>query len=311
MGKALMWAFVLALVIAPFLALSFFAVLLGFREFWLSLLLAILSAYLILSVFFLLRIFVFYSEKRLSGKRPKTDDFSKARISVGMTAYNDEGVIGKAVKDFLSHPGVEEVFVVDNNCRDNTVPEAKAAGAKIVREPIQGYGAAATRALVAALDSARKKNNLVLLVEGDQTYDAGDIDKFLSYIGNADMVVGTRTVKETAERDSQVTNLMHHANIFIAKFLELKYWDSLRISDVGCTMRMIRPSVLEDVLPALKIRGNSFSPHQIDMVLKKGYTVVEIPVHFTKRGGVSKGIGADFLKGFPTGLEMIWHILTE
>lgn len=308
MGKLLMCAFALAILLAPFLFLSFVFAFLGFSSFFL---LFLLFVYILIGVVVLLRVFLFYSEKRAFLKMPLVDDFSKARVSVGMTAYNDEGVIGKAVKDFLSHPRVDEVIVVDNNCWDNTVPEAKAAGARIVKEPIQGYGAAAMRALKAALESARKKNNLVLLVEGDQTYDARDIGKFLSYISNAHMVVGSRTVKETAEPNSQLTNLMHYGNIFIAKFLELKYWDSLRLSDVGCTMRMIRPESLERVLPLLKVTGNSFSPHMIDMVLKKGYVVVEIPVHFTKRGGVSKGIGSNFLKGFPTGLEMIWNILTE
>jgi len=228
-----------------------------------------------------------------------------------LTAYNDEEIIGHAVKDFESHKLVDEVIVVDNNCVDNTAGEARKAGAIVVKEPIQGFGAASIRALKTAFDKAKTKKNLILFVEGDQTFISRDIDKFFAYIGNADMVIGTRTTKELSTEDSQVTRLIQYSNIFLAKLLQFKYWGALRLTDVGCSMRLIRFDALEKCIPQFTVTNSAFSPHMIDIVLKNGFRVIEIPVYFKKRGGISKGIGSDFIKGVPTGFEMIWNILTQ
>ncbi|MFH1588096.1 MAG: hypothetical protein ABIA76_02025, partial [Candidatus Diapherotrites archaeon] len=53
-------------------------------------------------------------------RRLKIHAFNNPKVIVGMTAYNDEGVIGKAVQDFKSNPLVSKVIVVDNNSIDKT-----------------------------------------------------------------------------------------------------------------------------------------------------------------------------------------------
>ncbi|MFH1663293.1 MAG: glycosyltransferase [archaeon] len=318
MTRSLLYSFLLGLIIAPFFALSIAGIL--FHAFFPDTKLFILSVnvlvfasliYFLIAIAIFLRFFVLISVFPLPPRTVKYDSLSNKKITVCLTAYNDEGIIGDAVKDFKSHKLVDEVIVVDNNCSDNTAGEAKKAGAIIVKEPIQGFGAASIRALKTALQKAKPKNNLVLFVEGDQTFVSKDIDKFVSYIDNADMVIGTRTTKELATKDSQVTRPIQYSNLFLAKLIQLKYWGTVRLTDVGCSMRLIRCNALEKTIPLYSVTGSAFSPHMIDMVLKKGFRVIEIPVYFKKRGGTSKGIGSDFIKGFPTGLEMIWNILTQ
>src|SRR6266851_2927815 len=77
-----------------------------------------------------------YKERRqghgaeLPGRmRPR---LTNPRVAVALTAYNDELSIGDAVRDFISQPNVEAVFVVDNNCRDRTAELAREAGATVV-----------------------------------------------------------------------------------------------------------------------------------------------------------------------------------
>ena len=53
----------------------------------------------------------------------------RRRVTVALTAYNDEESIAGAVEDFLSHPLVERVIVVSNNSVDRTFERAEAAGA--------------------------------------------------------------------------------------------------------------------------------------------------------------------------------------
>ncbi len=227
------------------------------------------------------------------------------RISVGMTAYNDELSIGGAVKDFKKMKEVVGIVVIDNNCVDRTAEVARKAGAKVVKEPVQGYGAACVR----ALKEARKAGNLVCLVEGDQTYFASDLRKLLAYIENVDMVVGTRTTMEIVASDSQVTPFIQIGNIFVAKLIQLRYWGKLRLTDVGCTYRLIRPEALDKIIGTFDVTGNHFSPHMIMAALKNNLKVIECPIAFRKRVGQSKGVGADFAKGTINGLQMILDIL--
>src|SRR2546428_449534 len=93
-------------------------------------------------------------------------------VVVAMTAYNDEASIGEAVKEFRSQKDVKEVIVVDNNSKDRTSVIATEAGARVVHEPMQGYGYACIRGLKEALDFP--KVNVVVLVEGDMTFDGRD-----------------------------------------------------------------------------------------------------------------------------------------
>ncbi|MFH1588611.1 MAG: glycosyltransferase family 2 protein, partial [Candidatus Diapherotrites archaeon] len=227
------------------------------------------------------------------------------KVIVGMTAYNDEGVIGKAVQDFKSNPLVSKVIVVDNNSIDKTFEEAKKAGAQTVKESVQGYGACCMR----ALKEARKGADIVVLVEGDQTFSSTDLKKLLAYIENADMVVGTRTTTELCAPDSQMNWFMQYGNIFIAKLIQLRYWGKLRLTDVGCTFRAIRPEALDKIMLLLSVKGNYFSPHMILQALKSDLKVIEVPVTLKKRAGKSKGVGSSISKGLATGLQMWKEIL--
>ena len=241
-----------------------------------------------------------------SKPRPlRHDSVENPRVSVGMTAYNDELSIGGAVKDFKKLKEVVNIVVIDNNCVDRTAEEARLAGAKVVKEPVQGYGASCIR----ALKEARKAGNLVCLVEGDQTYFASDLKKLLSYIENVDMVVGTRTTMEIVAPDSQVTPFIQIGNVFVAKLIQMRFWGKLRLTDVGCTYRLIRPEALDKIIGELKVTGNHFCTDVMISCLRHDFRVIECPIAFKKRVGVSKGVGDDFIKGLSNGLQIIWLVL--
>ncbi len=243
---------------------------------------------------------------RILGQRKQTIMYAPVegqKIGVGMTAYNDELSIYGAVKDFKTVPNLSDLVVVDNNCVDQTIPLARTAGARIAKEPRQGYGFACMRALREA------KGNIILLTEGDQTFKACDAKKFLAYIENADLVVGTRTTQELLDQNSQLDWFLNWGNQFIAKMIQLRFWGKVRLSDVGCTYRAIRREALERIIDKLEVGGSAFSPHMIMVALENDLKVVEIPITFRERVGVSKAIGRDKLKGTKLGLEMLWMIL--
>ena len=234
-------------------------------------------------------------------------------IVVAMTAYDDEASIRESVLEFKDQPSVNEVIVIDNNCTDGTAALATDAGARVVKEANQGYGYACMRGLREALKDP--STNVVVLTEGDMTFAGADIGKLVPYLDNVDMVVGTRTTQELTAEDSQMDWFFVWGNIFLAKMVQVKFWDlkhwgRVRLTDVGCTLRAIRAEALAKIIDKLTVGGYHFSPHMMMVAIAEGMKIVEIPVTFRKRRGVSKGASQGKGKGFRIGLRMMWHILS-
>jgi glycosyltransferase involved in cell wall biosynthesis len=229
-------------------------------------------------------------------------------LTVVLTAYNDELSIRDAVLDFKNHPKVKRVIVVSNNSKDRTIQFAEEAGAIAYNEEKQGYGACVHRALT---EGAKfEDTELTLLCEGDMTFKAYDIDKFLAYLPHADIVSGTRIVDQLRNKETQLTNFMFYGNFFVGKLLELKHISVGTFTDVGTTYKLCRNEILRDLLPKLDNSVNlEFNPYFLDRALTSKYLVVECPVTFHPRVGVSKGGNINNYVAFKLGMRMIWGIL--
>jgi glycosyltransferase involved in cell wall biosynthesis len=225
------------------------------------------------------------------------------RVCVVIPAWNEEEPIGHTVKDFLT-PDVDELIVVDNNSTDNTAKVAKRAGASVVPEPIQGYGAAIRRGLREALD---RGYDLIIITEADQTFLGIDIPKLLKHVDLHHFVVGTRTATPYLEEGANMGLFLVVGNMAVAKLLGLLHGYP-PLTDVGCTLRLIRREMLEAILPELDAEGAAFSPQMIVKVLQHGGKMKEIPVHYLVRVGEAK-ITTSKRKAFGTGLKMIKVIL--
>lgn len=223
------------------------------------------------------------------------------KVSVVIPAYNEEKSIFKTVKDFFQ-PCVDEIIVVDNNCTDKTPELARKAGAKVIKQPLQGYGFAIRKGLEEA------KGDVIIVTEADQTFIGKDIYKLLVYIEDADMVLGTRTCMQLVAKDANMGKFLHWGNVFVAKLLQLLY-GNVRLTDVGCTMRVIRKEALKKIIKKFTVGGSHFSPEMIIEALKANLKVVEVPLNYRKRIGKGKITSAGKLKAFKVRLKIIWLIL--
>jgi len=248
----------------------------------------------------------------LPGKRQRRlvtfDNIPNRQITVVLTAYNDELSIGESVRDFYAHPLVRRVIVVDNNSRDRTSQVAEEAGAIVVVEKQPGYGKCVYRALMEGL--ARSDTDLTLLCEGDMTFRAFDIDKFMAYIPHSEIVNGTRIVEQLRDRETQLTTFMYYGNFAVGKLLEAKYVGQGTFTDVGTTYKLCRNSALRRLLPHLDSDVNlEFNAHLLDTALRQRISLVECPITFHKRLGESKGGNVDNIKALRVGIRMIRGIL--
>lgn len=255
----------------------------------------------------------------LGSKKPNVpvryEPVANPKVTVALTAYDDEESIGPAVEDFLTHPRVARVIVVSNNSADRTFERAESAGAITLNESAPGYGRCVYRCLKEAIKFT--DTDVIVLCEGDLTFRAFDIDKLAAYVAHADIVNGTRTVEPLRQYVTQLSTFMFYGNIFVGKLLEAKYLGRGTITDVGTTYKLCRRDTLEHLLPHLDPAVNlEFNAHFLDTALRRGLVLIECPITFHARVGVSKGGNVNNLRGFIVGCRMIagivfgWRLLT-
>jgi len=229
-------------------------------------------------------------------------------LTVVLTAFNDEESIGPAVDDFRAHPLVRRVVVIDNASADRTAAVAAAHGAVVIQESEPGYGKCVRRALYEGMQFG--DTELTLLCEGDMTFRAYDIDKFMSYIAHADIVNGTRIVEQLRAQRTQLTSFMYYGNFFVGKLLEAKHLGKGTFTDVGTTYKLCRNSTLRMLLPRLNPAINlEFNAHFLDTALDSPAHVVECPITFHNRVGRSKGGNVSNRRAFGVGMRMIRGIV--
>ena len=243
--------------------------------------------------------------------RPVRNDLiATQRVTVALTAYNDEESIADAVADFLAHPAVERVIVVSNNSSDRTLERAIEAGAIGINEEQPGYGRCVHRCLTEA--KRYTDTELVVLCEGDRTFRAYDIGKLLAYAPHCDIVNGTRITEPLRQYETQLSTFMYYGNLYVAKLLEAKHLGRGTLTDVGTTYKLCRRSALERLLPDVNSAINlEFNAHLIDTALSLDLVVVECPLTFHQRVGVSKGGNVNNWRGFSVGLRMIRGIVFD
>ena len=214
--------------------------------------------------------------------------FDSKRVSVVIPTYNEEGSIRDVIEGFFATGVVDEVVAVDNNARGSTAEEILRTRARHVQEKeYQGYGHAIMRGLREAT------GDLIVVVEGDGTYDPEDIQKFLLYARDFDVVFGSRTSRATIHGNAFMPESVRIGNWAVAKFLEVLHNGTV-ITDVGCTYRLISRVALRRITPLFPLSDGSgtFSPEMMLWIFRKGLKAVEIPVMYRERVGDSMYTGS-------------------
>ncbi|TPG12657.1 glycosyltransferase family 2 protein [Sphingomonas oligophenolica] len=109
-------------------------------------------------------------------------------IAVLLPSYNEEAAIAQTVAGFRAALPGAVVYVYDNNSTDRTIEVARAAGAIVRRERIQGKGAVVRR-MFADVDA-----DIYIMADGDATYDAASAPRLVAQLIDEqfDMIVGSR-----------------------------------------------------------------------------------------------------------------------
>lgn len=225
--------------------------------------------------------------------------YDKKSISIVFPCYNEQENIKQAIEEFFSI--ADEVIVVDNNSTDKSKDLILSTKARYLLETEQGYGAACQKGLMEA------KGDVIVLCEPDGTFLASDINKFLPYLEDVDVVFGTRTSKDMIHSGANMDWFLLWGNEFVAMIVNFKY-KRMEFTDVGCTFKVIKKEALDKIKSQFREKRSAFNPEFMCLCLENGLKCVEVPINYYQRIGTSKITGKRW-KAFKLGLKMIWLIL--
>lgn len=198
--------------------------------------------------------------------------------TVILPALDERAAIGGVVRGLLGR--VDEVLCVDNGSTDRTAEVAATAGARVVREPVRGFGSACFAGLLAA------RGDVVCFLDADGSFAAADVPRVLAPVleGRLDLCLGTRT----QSRPGALPLPLWIANRVLGQAVRLAGAPGL--SDLG-PLRAIR----RDVLLSLEVADRA-AAWPLEMILRAGRAqlrIGELPVAYLPRlGGTSKVTGS-------------------
>ena len=202
------------------------------------------------------------------------------KIAVLIPCYNEEMTIEKVIKDFKKELPEADIYVYDNNSKDNSAKIAKDAGAIVIPEIRQGKGNV-VRSMFRDIEA-----DCYIMVDADDTYPAKDAKKMCKLIleDNYDMVVGDRLSSTYFQENKRP---FHNFGNKIVRFL-INFLFKSNIEDIMSGYRAFSYEFVKSY-PVLSKKfeiETEMTIHAID----KNFKIKTIPVNYKDRpkGSVSK-----------------------
>jgi len=199
----------------------------------------------------------------------RVEPVTEKDVTIILPVLNEEeGVV--AVIDDIRSNGYQNILVVDGYSVDNTVAAAGAKGVEVAGQ----HGSGKTGAIITAIEQV--STPYMLVMDGDYTYDAADIQKFLDHARNYDEIVGTR-------KSENISPLHRLGNGFICALFNALF--GTHFSDVCTGMYLLRTSAARNLV--LQTTGFSVEAEVLAQMSMLG-RATEVPINYRTRIGKAK-----------------------
>jgi len=207
-------------------------------------------------------------ENEKKGAEPTED----IELSVVLPCLNEAETVGPCVRlavATLRSLGVRgEVVVVDNGSTDDSAAIATREGARVVQESQPGYGSA----LMRGIEEARGR--YVIMADADQSYDLGDLERFLVELRKGfDLVMGSR-LRGRIEPGAMPWLHRWIGNPLLSGLLNFLFRPG--ISDAHCGMRGFSKEGYRRM--QLQTTGMEFAAEMVIKAALGGLRITEIPI---------------------------------
>ena len=195
---------------------------------------------------------------------------NKNELTVIIPVKNEEGAIGKVI-DELHQEGYLNILVVDGYSTDKTAEIAKSKpGVRF----IQQHGKGKTGAVKTAIE--RVTTPYMLLIDGDFTYPAKDVEHLLAHCSSYAQVIGVRDKKH-------ISRIHQFGNKIITSTFNLLF--GAQISDVCSGMYLLNTQVARE----LELSSKGFITEvEIASQTAAHHNIADVPIGYRERIGKSK-----------------------
>ena len=200
--------------------------------------------------------------------------------------YNEEKGIAQVIKAIpksrLRALGYKtDVLVIDNRSNDNTAQVAKKAGARVVHEAKGGKGYAIRK----GIRSLSQDTNIVVMLDGDDTYKAEEMLRLVEPLDNnfCDVVIGTRLAGKI--KKGSMSNFNRAGN-WLFTFLVRTFYEE-NVTDVCTGYFAWKKPVLKKLSKHLEANGFSIEMEMITKMAKMNFDIYSVPITYENRAGDS------------------------
>ena len=212
--------------------------------------------------------------------KKEIEEKKNKKIAVLIPCYNESKTIEKVVKDYKSVLPEADIYVYDNNSKDNTDEIARKAGAIVRYEYRQGKGNV-IRTMFREIDA-----DCYLMIDGDDTYPKENAREMCDLVlnGKADMVIGDRLSSTYFTENKRP---FHNFGNRIVRYLINKLFKN-NVKDIMTGYRAFSYEFAKG-FPVLS-KGFEIETEMTIHAVDKNFKLVEIPVTYRDRpeGSVSK-----------------------
>jgi len=196
---------------------------------------------------------------------------SKHDVTIVLPTLNEEKGITLLIDELVSL-GYRNILVVDGYSTDETALIAGGKGARVILQ--QGDGK--TQAIKTAIENTTTP--YLLIMDGDHTYNPGDIERFLTHARNYDYIIGSRI-----NGRHNIPWIHRIGNRLLTKTFNTLMGTGL--SDICSGMYLIRTKAAQ----RLELKTNGFSTEvEIAAQLATTSKTTQVPVNYRPRIGQAK-----------------------
>lgn len=205
------------------------------------------------------------------------------------TLNEEEGLKSLLPKIKKSFPDAK-IVIIDKDSTDRTIEIAKQHDCRIMRQHGRGKGDAIKEAL-----NRIDKEEDIILIDGDDTYDPKDVKKMLMFYDGSNIVIGNRLTM--LWRFKRVNYMMNIIFSFIVSVLFLR-----KVQDLLSGLRVFKN---KNIAPLLTKNGFEIEAEMTTKAIKNNIDLVFVPCSYKKRKGREK------LKPFSDGWVILKEILKQ
>lgn len=211
------------------------------------------------------------------------------KIAVLVPCYNEALTIGTVVKDFKTFLPQADIYVYDNNSKDDTVAIAKAEGAIVRHEKRQG------KANVVFKMFREIEADIYIMIDGDDTYPVDCVQEMVNQFieNNCDMLVGDRLSNNSYKKENK--RAFHNfGNNLVRSLINIFFGSELK--DILSGYRIFSKKFIKNY--ASTIKGFELETDLSIYSLHNGLAIEEYSINYRDRPEGSESKLNTFTDGF-------------